>query len=107
LDSKLGICARKNALGHDDLSKSLGINPNVELASGGSSDLELAVRPRNGLAQSLTFSTGIVPDEPNRSVGQPVSLGVSDLASQRNLLTQERKRELSQQNEKNREMFSR
>jgi hypothetical protein len=94
-------------LGYDDLSKSLGINPNVELASGRSSDLELPVRPRNGLGQRLTFSTGIVSDELNRSVGQTVSLGVGDLASQRNLLTHQRKREPSQQNEKNREMFSR
>jgi hypothetical protein len=76
-----------NALGHDDLPKSLGINPDVELASGCRSDLELTIRPRNGLAESLTFSTGIVTDELNRSIGQPVPLRVGDMALQGNLLT--------------------
>ena len=58
-----------NALGHDDPSKSRGINLEVELAGGRRPDFEVAIRPRNGLAQSLTSSIGIVTDELNRSVG--------------------------------------
>jgi hypothetical protein len=57
-----------NVLSHDDLSKSLGIHPDVEFAGGRCLDFELSVRPRSGLAQSLTLFTGIVTDQLNRSI---------------------------------------
>jgi hypothetical protein len=89
-----------NAVGYDDLAKSRGINLDVELAVG-RSDFEAAVRPGNGLCQSLALSSEIVTDELNRSIGQPVPLRVGDSALQRNPLTQERKREPSQPHDKN------
>jgi hypothetical protein len=85
-----------NALGHDDLSESLGINPDVELTGGRCLDFKSTIRPGSSLAQSLTFAPGIVTDELNRGVGQSIPLRVGDLAPQRNLLGRKRKREPSQ-----------
>src|SRR5208282_4657328 len=101
LDCNLGISARMNALGYDDLAKSRGINPDIKLAGGRHYDFEVAIRPGNRLAQSLISSVGIVTDELNRSIGQPVPLRVGDSAPQRNTLAQERKREPSQPHDKN------
>jgi hypothetical protein len=89
-----------NALGYDNLAKSRGINLDVELAVG-RSDFEAAIRPGNGLRQSLALASGIVTDELNRSIGQSVPLRVVNSALQRNPLAQERKREPSQPHEKN------
>jgi hypothetical protein len=95
-----------NVLGNYDVSKSLGVNPDVKVTGGWRSDLEVAVGSRSGLAQSLTFSIGTATDELNRSLGQPVSLRVGDSAPQRDLLAKKRKRETSQQQDKNCQIFS-
>jgi hypothetical protein len=92
-------------LGNDELSKSLGINPDVELAGGRCSNFEMAIRPRNRLAQYPTRCPGIVTDELNRSIGQPVPLRIGGPAPQHNLLAEERKREPSQQQNKNCQVF--
>lgn len=94
-----------NVLGHDDLSKSLGINPDIELAGGCCSDLEVSIWPGDGLAQNLTGSTGIVTDEMNRCIRQPVPLRVGDLTPQGNVLSQERNRQPSQHHDKNCQVF--
>jgi hypothetical protein len=54
-DCDLRISARMNALGHDNLSESLGINPDVELTGGRCLDFKSTVGPGSSLAQSLTF----------------------------------------------------
>jgi hypothetical protein len=95
-----------NALGHDDLSESLGINPDVKLAGERRSDFKLTIRPGNGLAQSLTFSPRIVTAELNRSIGQSVALRVGDLAPQGNLFGEKRKRKQGQQNSEDCQVFA-
>src|ERR1700735_1110335 len=64
-DCDLRISARMNALGHDELSESFGINPDVELTGGRCLNFKSTIRPGRRLAQSLTFSPGIVADELN------------------------------------------
>src|ERR1700676_847864 len=66
-ECNLGISAPMN-LGNDELSKSLGINPDVELAGGRCSNFEMAIRPRNRLVQYPIRCPGIVTDELNRSI---------------------------------------